>query len=350
MKFDPSNIIQLIFAFQAGFFGVFAYQYKRLRSFALLLLAFAVHMAFNLLAETGNLGPLPNITSAFGFAYGPLIYLFVRDITQAIPKTSLKDLLHGIPFVIALPFSPSNLVFDIFGFLSIGIYFVRTYLYIRDYHAAIKDSQPDQFASKLDWLTAGFFAFAATAMYDAVRIFLSHRYDEFHSDFYYLITLCSTFLTINWLIFRALRFRDLFSGLTENELLAIDKNGAPNLDPLLPDEIELTTQALKTLEDRQLYLNPNFRLAHFSEATGIEERDLSKWLYQHTGNRFPMIVNQLRVDRAKTLINKAEDDACNFLMISFEAGFNSKSSFNQVFKNITGLTPSAYRASTRSNT
>ena len=44
----------------------------------------------------------------------------------------------------------------------------------------------------------------------------------------------------------------------------------------------------------------------------------------------------------QTLAKKDIDKNFNLLGLAYEAGFNSKSSFNQVFKKITGKTPSEF--------
>ncbi|MBL4788351.1 MAG: helix-turn-helix domain-containing protein [Kordiimonadaceae bacterium] len=345
MTFEAENILQLIFAFQAAFFGLLSLASKRLRSFAGLLFAFAFHMTFNLLAETGNLGPLPNITSAFVFAYGPLIYLFVRDITQALPKAKIADVVHVLPFVASIPFSPSNLTFDMLGLVSITAYFAYTIRYVKRYNASIANSQPDQFSAKLNWLSKALAAFVVLAGYDVGRIFLARVYPVFLGDAFYLVTLLGAFAVINWLIFKTFRFKDLFSGLTESELGLVRDTKEASLAPLSSEDRSIAEAALGILHDKMLYLNPNFRLEHFSVATDVDARRLSLLVRQHTGDRFPLVVNKLRVTYAQELISAAKPGNCNFLMISYDAGFNSKSSFNQVFKQISGLTPSAYRES-----
>lgn len=53
-------------------------------------------------------------------------------------------------------------------------------------------------------------------------------------------------------------------------------------------------------------------------------------------------VNTYRVDEFIALAKKDTDKNFNLLGLAFEAGFNSKSSFNQVFKKIKGQTPSQF--------
>jgi len=344
MTLSAANILQILFAFQATFFGMLAARQTRLRSLALLLMAFALHMTLNLLAETDNLGSFPNITSAFGFIYGPLIYLFVRDICRTDPALTGVDALHGIPFLIALPFSPSSLIFDILGFASISTYFIATYRYIRRYEFSVCENIPQNSEAQLNWIKKTFYALVLLTLYDAARIFLSYRFDLFDREVFYLITLGGAFLTVNWLIVKAFIFRAAFSGLAEAEFLP-DTSPSMSHTPLSQADIQDVEAAIRLLQEQQLYLNPHLRLATFADAAGQEPRHLSSLIYSHLGIRFPMLVNGFRVDYAKDLIDKAGTGACNFLAISYQAGFNSKSSFNLVFKQIVGMTPTAYRQS-----
>ncbi|NVJ99285.1 MAG: helix-turn-helix transcriptional regulator [Alphaproteobacteria bacterium] len=341
MTFDAANIIQLLFVFQTAFFGILGARSARLRAFALLLFAFALHMLLNLLAETGNLGAFPNITSAFGFAYGPLLYLYVRDITHETPLLGKRDLIHGIPFLAAMPFSPSGLVFDILGFTSIAGYFYATYRYIRAYHQSVAENQANENQARLDWLTKGFGALIIIGLYDAVRIFSGHAIPAANSDIFYLFTLLGAFMAMNWLILQSFRYHLMFDGLRDSEFVADEQKKAAK--PLSPDEAAEAAEALALLQSSCLYLTPQLRLEGFSDATGIEPRRLSSLIFGHTGERFPQIVSRLRVAHAQKLIGEAAPGKCNFLKIAYDAGFNSKSAFNLAFKQVSGMTPSEYR-------
>jgi AraC-like DNA-binding protein len=59
---------------------------------------------------------------------------------------------------------------------------------------------------------------------------------------------------------------------------------------------------------------------------------------------FSDFVNLLRIEEAKSLLVR-DGGKKNILDILLEAGFNSKSSFNTIFKEKTGMSPSQYRRS-----
>jgi len=70
-------------------------------------------------------------------------------------------------------------------------------------------------------------------------------------------------------------------------------------------------------------------------------------LNEGSGQTFHEFINRMRI-RCVTAALADESDARDVLAIAVDAGFNSKASFNRVFKQYTGVTPSSYRAGARS--
>jgi putative ABC transport system permease protein len=57
-------------------------------------------------------------------------------------------------------------------------------------------------------------------------------------------------------------------------------------------------------------------------------------------------VNELRIEEVK---RKMDDPACSHIKIieiAYECGFNSKATFNRVFKKLTGKPPTEYKKAT----
>jgi len=75
---------------------------------------------------------------------------------------------------------------------------------------------------------------------------------------------------------------------------------------------------------------------------GVLPNHLSQIINQYEEKNFYDFVNSYRVEEFITLAKKDIDKNFNLLGLAYEAGFNSKSSFNQVFKKITGKTPSEF--------
>jgi len=55
---------------------------------------------------------------------------------------------------------------------------------------------------------------------------------------------------------------------------------------------------------------------------------------------FNRLINTMRVEHAKNLLKETDS---NILEIALDSGFNSKPTFNRVFRDLSGQTPTQYR-------
>lgn len=107
------------------------------------------------------------------------------------------------------------------------------------------------------------------------------------------------------------------------------------------DADNLKAQIQRKLQDDQVYLIEDLTISAFAHELGIEPHQLSRFLNVHLNTTYTDLINSYRVHEAKSLlINKPED---SILDIAFSSGFNSKASFNRIFKKMAGMTPSEYR-------
>ncbi len=60
------------------------------------------------------------------------------------------------------------------------------------------------------------------------------------------------------------------------------------------------------------------------------------------GKTFSEFLNEYRVNEVKEKLKTEDRSLQTILAIALDSGFNSKASFNRVFKKHTGLTPSEY--------
>jgi AraC-like DNA-binding protein len=70
---------------------------------------------------------------------------------------------------------------------------------------------------------------------------------------------------------------------------------------------------------------------------------LSQIINEYYQQNFFDFVNSYRIEAVKSKLQKPDYDAYSLLAIAYECGFGSKSSFNRIFKNITGQTPTQYK-------
>jgi len=91
------------------------------------------------------------------------------------------------------------------------------------------------------------------------------------------------------------------------------------------------------------FLSENLRLSDVAKKMDLSTNDLSYFINQTYQKNFYKYVNDFRIAHACKLLKDESYRKYTIVAIGFESGFNSKSTFNQVFKEQTNLTPSAYR-------
>ena len=114
---------------------------------------------------------------------------------------------------------------------------------------------------------------------------------------------------------------------------------------------EKASEMLKKLQqfmsEDKPYLNSDLTLNDLSEKLEISSHNLSEILNTQLNQNFFDFVNQYRIDEVKKNLADQKMDHLTLLSIAFDAGFNSKSGFNAIFKRYTNLTPSQYRQTVR---
>ena len=111
---------------------------------------------------------------------------------------------------------------------------------------------------------------------------------------------------------------------------------------------EYYERLLDCIQKEEPHLIDDLNLSELAKRVGISNHHLSQVINQRAKKTFYDFVNQHRVEYAKKLFMDPEyDDKLNIIEIAFKAGFNSKASFNRVFKKHTGQTPTVFRNEAR---
>ncbi|ETN94824.1 AraC family transcriptional regulator [Zhouia amylolytica] len=100
---------------------------------------------------------------------------------------------------------------------------------------------------------------------------------------------------------------------------------------------------LDFMEKEKPFLDFDINQAEMAAKLSMSTHHLSEVLNLCFDQNFYQFINLYRVNEAQKLMKNPNYNEYKILAIGYEAGFKSKTSFNRVFKNHTGLTPSAYR-------
>ncbi|MGC4040665.1 MAG: helix-turn-helix transcriptional regulator [Flavobacterium sp.] len=99
------------------------------------------------------------------------------------------------------------------------------------------------------------------------------------------------------------------------------------------------------LIDKKYFLDPELTLDKVAEELNISKSHLSRLINKELNTSFPDYINQLRIKEAQYYLKHPDFSNYTLVAIGLEAGFASKTTFNNTFKKVTGMTPSEYRNS-----
>lgn len=295
------------------------------------------------------------------FLYGPLLYFYTRSNVFKESKLTKKDMLHFFPFILSfLAFifiyhqhNDSYKLTFLYqsksqnGFTSIAssvVVFVFILLYIvasfrllswhKDYLEK-NYSQTDKLS--LHWLSYvlyGFLTIIGLSIFAQIGSFYQFN------DFTLVLLVLLLFVMLGFVIM------SIFKGLQNSQVFMLSEEIPQKTEakPLTEEQQEIKKRIVKVMESKQVFLNPELKLDDLSKALNLPQRQVSEVINQGFGKSFFDLINANRISYVQQQILENSDTKKTILEFMYEAGFNSKSSFNTAFKKHTGKTPTQWKA------
>lgn len=117
------------------------------------------------------------------------------------------------------------------------------------------------------------------------------------------------------------------------------------------DEAALMEQYAREVEEylktSEAYVRSDLSLAEVAKATGIASRNISKAINTVLKKTFFDLINGLRIEKAKQLLQQKKQLDLTLETIAERCGFNSQSTFCRAFKKATGVSTSEWLRLTR---
>lgn len=237
-------------------------------------------------------------------------------------------------------------------FLFIPFVLIKTYKYIQ--HSTHKKEKK--------WLTY-LWSFEVTLLGSFLLLTsLSPFVVNEISNIIQIIALFATLL-IHWIAYSGVytlklaNEQESIKALRANQITQPKSNSAEQL-PLLSHKIEVTNeqnsslkentyfQALEKLcTEQKIYRDSTLNRNKVAEMLGISPSYVSQIVNSVTGDNFATYINRYRIEEVKALIIGEEFNNYSLLAIGLECGFQSKTTFYNSFKKMTGMTPHAYKKS-----
>ncbi len=335
-----------------------------------LMLTVSIHLFFILFEGTDFFTTYPHfsrITWLIPALYGPLILLFTMMVTQRRQVFVKTDLLIFIPFtlylLVLLPYyanpadqkllhmnNGSSLYGDDFGVLNqllnlFHIGFISTTIII--YYKNIKkwkDTYSGSEITRMHWLLSYLYITLIIILL-SIFIFYSKKFDIDPISQVYPFHFFAIVVLIYWIGFKVLFRPEIFKISTTTTSMKQIVNEDTRYETFLIKEESannLESKIRQAMEIDRLFLNPELSLTQLAEHIGSSRHHISQVLNVHMETNFYDFINKYRVDEFIRKLSKPGNEFYTLLALAYESGFNSKATFNTVFKKNTGMTPSAF--------
>lgn len=335
---------------------------------ALILLLNALKAVDTLLVWSDPLRELilvwePNLLFLGSAAYwleGPLLYFYVSAVLYRGFQFRLAQLIHLIPLGIAaslllwqyyclpattkqslmsdldLMWSPVMVWLVSLRNISIIIYGGWCLWVLSQYRKLLQETYANLEHRERRWLSWFVSGFVALASWSLVVHIIGAKLTPATANLLGIFTNYFTFFFVNSLVFSSIRYAHLFDGINKEQPV-IGETSTPSFKP------EQVARVTTYLAQEKPFLDANINMEILAKRLSLPERTFSRILNQHFGKNFFEFINAYRVEEAKRLLVMPEKQHLTMLDVLAEAGFSSKSTFNAIFKQQTGQTPSAYR-------
>lgn len=132
---------------------------------------------------------------------------------------------------------------------------------------------------------------------------------------------------------------------SKENITSLKENSTPYKNSSLSEEdrILFKKKVLEFMQNEKPHLNQSINQSGFAQKLKISSHHLSEVLNYEFQQNFYNFINSYRIIEAQNLLKNPKTMHSKMIAIAFDSGFKSKTSFNRVFKNYTGLTPTEYR-------
>lgn len=300
------------------------------------------------------------------FLHGPILYFYALALTQISVGFKPKNLLHFVPFVVAMCLLLGMLYLKMTNeddvrnmllvgkMLSLAIYILLTMKLLKEHNQKIVNIFSNTEKKHLSWLLILSWGLLIIWGISVVSL-LVHRFTVLAIPQYGGLLTNFAFSVFFFVIaYFGIRQPAIFletlkvnnnivESVRQNKTEKYEKSG------LSRELAELThKELLNFMFHEKPFLDPELTLYSLSDKLSLQPNHLSQIINSIEGMNFFDFINQYRVEEVKKNMLLAQNKHLTILGVAYESGFNSKTSFNRIFKKFVGITPSEYKQSKNS--
>ncbi len=371
------NILSTIIIFQLVLLALFLFTSSSGKKLSNRILGFfflwlAVNLSDGLLSYSGFYAKFPqlaHVEDGFAFLLGPLLYFYTRSMVYNDFALTSRHLLHLIPFlIVTITFQvyyhlqtedyqkliqqaiaeqdlPPGFYFSIaVVFIHIALYLFLSFQEITVYRQRIRDQFSAVGKINLDWLVFMMASIALIVVISFAQTFLPVLGLKGLFQSFFIVPFLFLFFFTNAVVWKGLKQPEIFSGIDFEKQDGKKYQGST----LSSHESEWIREKLLELTGpEKVYLDPELSLDQLADQLKVSSKKLSQVINESFDQNFFDFINSYRIEEAKRILLGSTDAKLTVLEVMYQCGFNSKSSFNTLFKKKTGVTPSEFRKRVR---
>jgi len=319
------------------------------------LLLFAIHSYLILVNNNTESLIIQVIPINFTLLYGPFLCLYVEEIMSKDKHVNNQKLLHFVPFIIliilSIIFYKSDILLKVLAFSGVVsgvIYCVLTYTQLKQHKKYIDTHFSNIENINLNWIKRLLSGLIAIWIGTVIIVFITRFLDvQLPINWFFLLIP----LLISYLGYYGLKQQIVIFGneqkseivATKTQIISKTQQTYKKSGLQKDDMISIYEKLEKLMETQQLYLQPSLSLKELSQKSKIPQHHITQTLNDYASINFYDYINAYRINMFKQKIQQGDAENFSLLGIAFDCGFNSKSSFNRIFKKTTGQSPSEYK-------
>jgi AraC-like DNA-binding protein len=224
-------------------------------------------------------------------------------------------------------------------YVHVMIYIVASLQKVLVYRDELKQRFSSLKKISIDWLVFLLLSVTIILLVSLVNVLIPVAGPHEWFSYTLMIVVIILFVFINLVLLKGLKHPEIFAGI---DMVTVTE---PTIDPAtIARESALIDARLDNLMKKEkVFLDPEMNLDLLAEKVGISSKKLSQVINATYKKNFFDYVNSFRIEEAGRILRESADPGLTVLEVMYQSGFNSKSSFNTIFKKTTGLTPTAYR-------
>ena len=301
-------------------------------------------------------------------ATAPLIYFYVKSITTSTFSFKKSDWKHFIPIIVLIcyrfiiygydAFQPGfsntqngilklsldeSIVLPILAFVSFAqmlLYLAFTFQLFFNYKKKIQEYFSNTYQLELNWILSFLIVFTLLFLYEALQNVIGSLITDLSYKQEWWLNVFMALVTIY------VGVKGYFTDTTKLKKLSFSFSPNPESIPQLEEQKKVSKVEVKSIkvlmENEKLYLNPDLNLAELAKEANMSRAQLSQIINSGFNKNFNDFVNGFRVNAFKEKLNEGQHKQLSLLGIAYDCGFNSKATFNRVFKKLTHSSPSEY--------